>query len=48
MEQIKKTGAAKATNFDEIQNERDQLVMKNEALTELLTKNNIVLPSSIV
>ena len=30
-----------------MQNERDQLIMKNEALNELLSKNNIQMPSDI-
>ena len=47
LEQLKKTGAAKASNADEVQNERDQLVMKIEALQEQLTKNNIAMPSNI-
>lgn len=47
MAEIKKNGARKASNFDEIQNERDQMVMKIEALNELLSKNNIQMPSNI-
>ena len=47
LEQLKKTGVAKAANADEVQNERDQLVMKIEALQEQLTKNNIAMPSNI-
>ena len=43
--EIKKSGATDASNFGEIQNERDQLVMKNEALNELLSKNNITVPT---
>ncbi len=39
---------SKASNFEEMQNERDQMIMKNEALNELLSKNNIATPSSIV
>lgn len=41
IQELKKTGSAKASNFEELQNERDQLVMKNEALNDLLSKNNI-------
>lgn len=48
LENFKKTGVAKASSFDELQNERDQLIMKNEALNELLSKNNIQMPSNIV
>ena len=48
LSEIKKTGAVKAGNFDEMQNERDQLIMKNEALNELLSKNNITTPSNMV
>ena len=47
IQELKKTGVTKASNFDEIQNERDQLVMKNEALNELLSKNNITMPTAI-
>lgn len=32
LEALKQGKAASASNFDELQNERDQLVMKNEAL----------------
>ena len=44
---MKKNGASRASNLDELQNERDQLIMKNEALNELLSKNNIQMPSDI-
>ena len=44
IELIKKTGASKSAETDELQNERDQLIMKNEALTDLLSKNNINMP----
>jgi len=44
---MKKNGVTREANSEEIQNERDQLIMKNEALQELLTKNNITMPSNI-
>ena len=47
LESLKKNGAAKASNFDDIQNERDQLVMKIEALNEVISKNHISIPSNI-
>ena len=46
LEEIKKNGVTKEADSEEIQNERDQLIMKNEALQELLTKNNIMMPSN--
>ena len=46
LEEIKKNGVTKEADSEEIQNERDQLIMKNEALQELLTKNNITMPSN--
>lgn len=48
LSEIKKTGQVKAGETDEMQNERDQLIMKNEALNELLSKNNITTPSNMV
>lgn len=47
LEQLKKNGTAQNGQYDDIQNERDQLIMKNEALSELLAKNNITQPSDI-
>ena len=41
LELVKKNGVASAQDSESIQNERDQLIMKNEALNELLSKNNI-------
>jgi len=32
LDEIKKTGVSNNANSEEIQNERDQLIMKNEAL----------------
>ena len=48
LELLKKKGVSESSSFDELQTERDQLIMKNEALNELLGKNNITLPSNIV
>ena len=47
MERLKKEGVASSGNFLEIQNERDQLIMKNEALNELISKNNIAMPNNL-
>lgn len=46
MEEVKKNGASKVSGLNDIQNERDQLILKNEELQSLLQKNNIQTPST--
>ena len=47
LEDLKSRNMSSNQDYSQLQNERDELILKQEQMNELLSKNNIQMPSQI-